>query len=144
MEPQIPSLSLSKLKIWKTNGTENGTNLIEQIDSVITNNYSSSNYNIFQRTIQIDNQSYILIKRVYYVENSPFLVNTDLWKTDGNTITLVKRISSNSNYNFSEEIISLAKYGDKIIFNFDNKQLWISDGTTSRTFSLRNGTLKGD
>lgn len=133
----------SRLKIWKTDGTEPGTVAIKDIDSLFYLN--SANYSYLNASISIDGNVYFVLKRLLDI-STYYKVVTELWKTNGVNTVLVKIIDSDNNMASAgyKDITNLAKFNGKLIFIYDNSQLWISDGTNTGTNLLKTSDFYRD
>ena len=114
-----------KLNIWRTDGTEAGTELFQNIGG---NTYN----NIISKLKAMGGSLYYAITNI-----SSSTVNK-LWKTDG-TIAgtfLLKSITSSTN----GTVFSMTVTDNKLFFvtfvGISNLQLWSTDGTTSGTIPL--------
>jgi ELWxxDGT repeat protein len=120
------------LNVWKSDGTVAGTILIGNI-----NNFAFSQIEIgavssySNRSVVLNNETYIFVpKTVNYSSYS-----LELWKTDGQSLTMVKEISPNSGG--YANIYNLTEKNGKILFNYGEYQFWVSDGTATGTINVK-------
>lgn len=125
-----------RIQVWKTNGTELGTTVVKNIDSLYY--FSGSNRDYEKVSIGIDGQAYFILKRVLYLANGDATVATELWKTDGINTLMVKRFAQTnfccSDYN---QAVNLANFNGNLLFIYANAEIWISGGTNSNTIKLK-------
>lgn len=127
------------LQVWKSDGTEVGTGIVKSIEDMHYN-MSDGYYDFDKRSLAIDNQGYFIIRRLL---NNRSNYTTELWKTNGVETTLVKNILDES-YNTFKKGSNLADFNGKLIFIFDNSQLWLSDGTNAGTNILKTFSINYD
>ena len=114
-----------KLNIWRTDGTEAGTELFQNIGG---NTYN----NIISKLKVMGGNLYFAITTV------GSLTQSKLWKTDGTVAgtILIKSINSYAN----SAVFSITATDDKLFFTTfaasSNLQLWSTDGTTAGTTPL--------
>jgi ELWxxDGT repeat protein len=116
-----------KLNIWRTDGTEAGTELFQNIGG---NNYN----NIISEIKVMGGSLYYAVSTSQPNSNS----ECKLWKSDGTTIGtyVIKNITSL----YNNIVFSLTSTDNKLFFNTfvgsSNLQLWSTDGTTAGTIPL--------
>ncbi|MCW0216762.1 MAG: putative Ig domain-containing protein [Prosthecobacter sp.] len=112
-------------ELWKTDGTDAGTELVKDI------NPSSSNSS--------PNSLTVVDKVMYFVANDGTL-GTELWRTNGTEegTVIVRDIVVGAD---SSSPQNLTKSGDKLFFTANTsasgRELWVSDGTAKGTFMLK-------
>jgi ELWxxDGT repeat protein len=124
-----------KVEIWKSDGTTAGTFIMNTINNFVFYNYENSDTDYQRQTIIINNEGYFVLQ---YKPNSGSNANRyliELWKTDGQTTSIVKEISNNPYPD--ADIYNVAKFNDKLIFNHKDQNLWVSDGTSAGTILLK-------
>lgn len=142
-----PLNGISILQLWKSNGTEVGTDIVKNIDNVIDIYSSSNRYEA--KTILVENQLFFLVSKLRRegVAETPYW-DTELWKSDGTDTgtTFVKKILIQDNFNPTVFPKNLTKFNNKVIFD-ESERLWISDGTEANTQVIKtfqglyNGTI---
>ncbi len=126
-----------RIQVWKTDGTEVGTSLVKNIDSLYF--FPGNNRDYEKVSIGIDGQAYFILKRVLILANDNYTVATELWKTDGTNTLMVKRFAQTNgcctDYN---QAVNLANFNGNLLFIYANAEIWISGGTNSNTIKLKN------
>lgn len=127
----------SILEIWKSDGTENGTSVIQKIDSLFNNSmYENREYG--KQSIVIDNKVYFTANRLVRTpSNGDIKTVYELWKTDGIATEFIKAFSISNYTDLTTKTSSLGKFNQNLIFLLNNSQLWISDGTSNGTKKLK-------
>ncbi len=115
-----------KEQLWKSDGTEAGTNLVKD--------QGSSSY--FSSALKVDNNT--LYFRVINPDPSTMTSSLQLWKTDGTDtgVQLVKDLGSSLNINTfipTENNLYFATAGSSY-----DEQLWKTDGTEAGTTLVKN------
>ncbi len=105
-------------ELWKTNGTEEGTILIKDINE--ENRFSGSSINLSQATLNPNTSE------IYFTANDG-IHGKELWKTDGTEegTTLIKDINQNN-------ISKLKNFNNWYYFTAENS-VWKTDGTNEGT-----------
>lgn len=129
----------NRIQVWKTDGTEVGTSLVKNIDSLYY--FPGSNRDYEKVSIGIDGQAYFILKRVLILANDNYTVATELWKTDGTNTLMVKRFAqTNGCCNDYNQAVNLANFNGNLLFIYANAEIWISGGTNNNTIKLKNLT----
>ena len=110
--------------LWKTDGTRDGTVLVKDLNSRLS------------ELVNVDGTLYFLAG---FDENPGY----ELWKSDGTPegTTMVKDIAASASGNFDDEAEDFTAAGGKLFFNFetaDGRELWTSDGTEDGTKQVEN------
>lgn len=115
-------------RLWKTDGSETGTILIDEIDSLFNNNNLQENIN-YRLTYRIGNTIYFFFERLLYQNDVVF--TQELYKYENGIISKVKVLTSTNNSSNLSRIRNITNLNEKLIFIFEgqNSQIWISDGT---------------
>jgi trimeric autotransporter adhesin len=121
------------LKVWKSDGTVAGTGLVGNI----------SNFDNAQLEIrQLENLKCTLLNNAVYIYVpliiGSFTYNLELWKTDGQSLNQIKLLVANTGYG---RVFNLTTKNGKMLFNYNENQLWMSDGTATGTSSIKSFSL---
>ena len=121
----IADTSAHGREVWKTDGTELGTMLVEDINTVGGNGTDS------------DPSSLVAVNGNVLFSANDGINGRQLWKTDGSNTSMVKNLSNNDSA-FSE----LFADGNNVYFSASSvgngEEPWMSDGTELGTFQLKN------
>ena len=114
---------------WKTNGTVSGTQLIQELKVGTENGIENLTYP--KSTFSMAGNK-VIFRGVSSINGK------ELYSTDGSTVSLLKELSPGSADSFYGEFFNL---GNKAIFlaansSDQNRELYISDGTTNGTVQL--------
>src|SRR5215217_3307163 len=120
------------VELWKSEGTEKGTKLVKDINTVKGNSNPNDKGDALTRSAEVE-KLYVVGKTLYF-RASDGKHGVELWKTDGTNkgTKLVKNINPSSASDASD-ISNLVAMGKRIYFTAnDGKhglELWKSDGT---------------
>jgi ELWxxDGT repeat protein len=131
----------ARTQLWKSNGTEAGTVLIQEIDAELF--YLPGSLQENPRYIVINNTVFFFLSKF---NNSTNKYEGHLWKSNGSSAgtVLIKQVLDVSNF-YGITINSLTNFNNNLVFNI-GLNLWISDGTETgtqilKTFQGINGSL---
>ncbi len=112
-------------QLWRTDGTTNGT--------VMISNFSNGAIRFTTTNCAIYNNE------LYFSGSEQSSLGTELYKTDGNTVNLVKDINPAINSSFPNQLIV---YNNLLYFAAstlqEGRELWVTNGTTSGTLLAEN------
>jgi len=128
-------------ELWRTNGTNSGTNILYNIfpDDI---NFVGKSSNPSYLTV-FNNELYFKARGYDYTQNT--IIGSELYKTDGNTLTLVKNINTATNVVDTEgsglNLPKFIEFQNELYFiasdNQDNEyDLWKTDGTETGTLKM--------
>ena len=116
---------------------QNNDELIASVDSTT---YFFKAWDLYEsNSYRVNNFVYFFVAKeldISYNGNGK-MKRIELWKTDGNSITKIKKIIDTDTYNYNFKITSLSNFNGKLIF-LANSELWISDGTDIGTNKIGN------
>jgi ELWxxDGT repeat protein len=119
-------------ELWKSDGTENGTELLIDINS---------NPNINNGESLVNNLT--VVNNLLYFTATDGINGLELWKSDGteNGTVMVKNINESSENDYNTAPKNLFAFQDKLYFsaytNVNGWELWVSDGTANGTILLK-------
>lgn len=122
--------------LYSTDGTEATTKFIKDLDGD-SNERKVKLYSYYS-------EYFVKYKgALYFVRENVDNIGVELWKTDGDTTTLVKNINpEDSSYGSSSYPKKLTVVNDKLVLVANDgsygEELWVSDGTTDGTTILKN------
>src|SRR5215216_4233566 len=128
------------VELWKSDGTEKGTTLVKDINTVKGNSNPNDKGDAINRSAEVE-KLYVVGKTLYFRANDG-KHGVELWKTDGTNkgTKLVKNINPSSASDASD-ISNLVAMGKRIYFTAnDGKhglELWKSDGTVKGTREVK-------
>ena len=135
-------------ELWTSDGTEDGTEIILNINSLTDNDGAENSDQDDGSALQMWADLYVHLGNVYFGANDGEIGN-ELWRTDGTTTgtTLIKNLnhedSDNNGCDIDERCHSypgnFATFGNALLFRASNgiyHQLWISSGSTSSTYTV--------
>jgi ELWxxDGT repeat protein len=118
-------------ELWKTDGTENGTVLLADLNADSTTLGAKFN------PLSVN---YAFLNGRFYFQGITFNEGHELWSTNGTTAGTAIVADATPGYNIGL-IRQMGIYGNKLIFNASSNQfyekLWVSDGTATGTYSLQ-------
>lgn len=114
-------------ELWKTNGTDAGTVMVQDLNTTSNNNGDSKPYGL----TEVSGELFFAADDGLGVAG--FFGSFHLFKTDGNTISLVKRLSTTGD----PAPFGFTAYNSKLYFTAKDGvhgyELWVSDGSTGGT-----------
>ncbi|RFS16575.1 hypothetical protein [Emticicia sp. C21] len=123
-----PGSSDKIFQVWKSDGTTEGTSVIQSINKLFEFPTSSN------RVYVIGNNLYFFIKRfIISPDNLSSKTVIELWKTDGSQTLFIKTILEKKALNSVSQTSSLGSFDGKLIFILNTTELWIYDTTTDST-----------
>ncbi|MFD2524134.1 hypothetical protein [Emticicia soli] len=127
-----------RLSVWKSDGTEAGTSIIKDIDS-LTHNISFSYKESLNQVLAVNNDVFFTVKRYTFRQNGTGVDKAiiELWKTNGVETEIVKTFDDTDYSYQTDETSSLVNFNQKLVFILKHSQLWISDGTADGTKRLK-------
>ena len=124
-------------ELWVSDGTTEGTQLLKDINSQVSDD--GSNYGSFTYNLTVSND------RLYFTANDG-VNGEELWVSDGTTegTSLLKDINPGASADsiaYSSFPGDLTEFGDRLYFTANDgengDELWVSDGTSSGTSLLK-------